>query len=106
MKSLRTTAIRSHPASELWERFLTNFALSRDGDRYRHPIITSRREGDDTADAVSKSKPGSPLRRRFVPPKVAQCRSRCEAPDGAIADGFASRNGRTIEAGDSRSRLA
>jgi hypothetical protein len=31
-----------------------------------------------------------------MPPKVAQVQIRCEAPDGAIADGFASRNGRTI----------
>src|SRR5216683_5353895 len=53
MKSLRTTAIRSDPASELCERFLTKVAPSRDGNRYHHPVITSRRQGDDTADAVS-----------------------------------------------------
>ena len=35
-----------------------------------------------------------------------KCRSRCEAPDGAIADGFASRNGAAVRPRDSRCLLA
>ena len=47
----------------------------------------------------------NPLRRHFVPPKVAADPA-AKSPDGAIGDGFASRNGATIRPLDHRYRLA
>ena len=46
---------------------------------------------------------GSPEEREA---RAHKCRSRCEAPDGAIADGFASRNGATIRPRKAGSRVA
>ena len=48
----------------------------------------------------------SPLRRHFVPSKVAQVPIPLRSPDGAIADGFANRNGATIRPRKAGSRVA
>ena len=69
-------------------------------ETYNRPNVTLIDVSGEPIEAITPAGPAGEWWRNRHLRRWHKCRSRCEAPDGAIADGFASRNGATIRPGD------